>query len=70
MPEILVFVDKGEKFKKRTVINWGDGASTEIDKEKIILHGRDGITRRVRLKEKHCSDCKKLLQSNGYSFRS
>lgn len=69
MPTIEACVNKScEGFSRKLIINWEDGAKTEIEKEEIILHGNDGITRRIPPKEVHAIDCKEILRINGYNF--
>lgn len=68
MPEILVFVEKGEKFKRRLEINWGDGGISIVKRGEIILRGRDGNIYNVPLNSEHGIICRQLLKENNFSF--
>ena len=68
MTEIFVYIERGEKFKKRLEINWGDGAVSVINNDGIILRGRDGKTYQVAQDSEHALVCQNVLFEKGFSL--
>jgi hypothetical protein len=66
--EIFVYIEKGEKFKKRVEINWDDGAISVVKNNEIILRGRDGNVYNVLKNSEHGLICRKVILENGYSI--
>jgi hypothetical protein len=66
--EIYVFIERGEKFKRRLEINWGDGGVSIVNRGEIILRGKDGNIYNVPKNSEHDLICRKVILENGYSI--
>lgn len=67
MSDIEMFIDKDcGKFIRRFVIDWKDGAKTEIVGRKIVLHGRDGVVYPIGNKCEHRKICRQVLKEEGF----
>jgi len=70
VPEIMVLVDKKtEGFKRRIIINWGDGAESIVRENEINLRGKDGNLYEVPIGSEHGIICREILKENGYSTK-
>jgi hypothetical protein len=62
-----MFVDKAlGGFKRRMIINWEDGAETELTPRLIILKGIDGKVYKIRKNSEHAKICSGVLTRNGF----
>jgi len=66
---IQVRVIKGRHFRKEMDISWPDGARTELTPVKGVLHGVDGKDYTVKRGDEHMKNCRKIMETQGYSFR-
>lgn len=62
-----MFVDKDcGGFKRRIVIQWDDGAKTEIIGKRMVLTGRDGKTYNIGNVSEHRTICRRVLREEEY----